>query len=103
MTLSMRQGSKPRWRGQFPYFAPRYGVSRGGLPSKTRREQDRIYPEKRHAPRYRVRTQNRPLAPLHLPLIAAGCLACHPPFSGRGLIVLPLLTWMQREARLAPP
>lgn len=65
----MRQGSKLGWSGQFLYFARRYCILRGGLPSQTRREPNRIYPEKRHAPLHLVRTQNRPLGPLDLLLI----------------------------------
>ena len=41
-------------------------------------------------PRYRVRMQNRPLAPQHLLLIAAGYLAL-PPLSGCGFIAPRLL------------
>ncbi|MGF6440513.1 hypothetical protein [Paraburkholderia youngii] len=40
---------------------------------------------------------------MHLLLIAAGFLASHPPYSGCGFLVLPLLVWMQREARLSAP
>lgn len=63
----------------------------------------RIYGACADARRYRVRMENRPLSPLHLVLVAAGYLASHPPLSGCGFVVLPLLVWMQREARLAAP